>query len=171
MIQENVNGCLQKCTAKQPAGKLSEKQFFHRDCTAALTFKEWIKSISGLRHISFRLYDSHLTYMCCDSQWIICMTGFSQVSQTSTSICTSNCSFWVKPLTPFPAEAWPIKVMTLISGAWQFNIAAISCTLSRNDEKIITRVLTSCAPQSGNASEKLGRAFLEDYNLQIISRI
>lgn len=61
---------------------------------------------------------------------------------------TSSCSFWVKPLTPFPAEAWPIKVMTLISGAWRFNIAAISCTLSRNDEKIITRVLTSWGPET-----------------------
>lgn len=94
-------------------------------------------SLRGLRHMSFCLHDW---------QQIICM--FATVH---TRISTSSCSFCVKPLTPFPAEAWPIKVMTLISGAWWFNIAAISCTLSRNDEKIITRVLTSCVPQSGNA--------------------
>lgn len=82
----------------------------------------------------------------------VILSGSMSVSQTSIS--TSSCSFWVKPLTPFPAEAWPIKVMTLISGAWRFSIAAISCTLSRNDENIITRVLTSCEPQSGNASEE-----------------
>lgn len=61
-------------------------------------------------------------------------------------VATSSCSFWVNPLTPFTAEAWPMKVITRISGAWWFNMAAISCTLSRKDEKIITRVPTSWGP-------------------------
>lgn len=75
-------------------------------------------------------------------------------------VSTSSCSFWVKPLTLFPVEAWPINVMTFISGVWRFNMAAISCTLSRNDEKIITRVLTSrgllaaAGPDSANQQER-----------------
>lgn len=47
-------------------------------------------------------------------------------SKKGNTVSTSSCSFWVKPLTPFPAEACPIKVMTLISGVWRFNMAAIS---------------------------------------------
>lgn len=64
-------------------------------------------------------------------------------------ICTSSCSFWVKPRTPFPADAWPMKVMTLTRGWWRFSISAISWTLSRKDEKIITRVFSPLDESSG----------------------
>lgn len=76
------------------------------------------------------------------------------VNETRQLMSTSSCSFWVKPLSPFPVEAWPMKVMTLISGAWRFNMAAISCTLSRYDEKIMTRVLTSWGPGPGHSLDR-----------------
>lgn len=47
-----------------------------------------------------------------------------------------------------------MKVMTLMSGAWRFNMLAISCTLSRKDEKIITLVLTSCGSEAERSREK-----------------
>lgn len=84
----------------------------------------------------------------------LCLKTLITLVLLSKKMSTSSCSFWVKPLTPFPAEAWPINVMTLISGAWRFNMAAISCTLSRNDEKIITRVLTSWGPEPGHRGDR-----------------
>lgn len=53
---------------------------------------------------------------------------------------TLSCSFWLMPLVALPADDCPTKLIHLTNGWWQFNISAISWTLSRYWANIITLV-------------------------------
>lgn len=66
-----------------------------------------------------------------------------------TSFLTSSCSFCVKPFVLLPME-WPTKVITLTAGWCWLSISAISWTLSRKEEKIMT--LVSAGLPSGTLS-------------------